>query len=519
MQAIVAGTLHGPLADPENIRGAPDKKKLGNLALDSDGSFGLIVVGENTVTVVTDAGGSIPVCYGWGPDGLAVGTAVHHVAACSGCTTIDKVSAVDFLLNATVCYPYSWYEEVRLVPPGSVCSFGPNRKKETSTYWQPTEPDDVNDPCDVEEWGRRLRAQVSSAVQHGLRGKEKGRLLYSGGSDSRAILSLIPRSFDCRPTTVLDRKNREYRLAKCSASLLGRNLDWVKRPDDYYRSAVRERIDTIGPGRDFQHTHIFGSIADYIEDANVILGGYLSDTIIKTLYVGNSESYPDRPEQLLGPEPDRIKGHFFEEESLSAVSDDILDQVRRRRQAHHKRLKEIRPLTAGNWHRLWPLTHALDFAHYLACQAIGPEVVEPFVFSQTYRLASRMPDTGRVDSRVFRKAFGKEMGLAGFVPTTSGRVPRFGDKIGHEVLRFIRRWRTLKEKIGIEKGDQGPWSPDRLRNSPVRPEEHFSEKECEQLYHRTEQLLKDGESATSFFEGLEHKQAKVRALALGFSST
>jgi hypothetical protein len=32
-------------------------------------------------------------------------------------------------------------------------------------------------------------------------------VLFSGGEDSRAILSLIPNSVDCTPTTVLNRRN------------------------------------------------------------------------------------------------------------------------------------------------------------------------------------------------------------------------------------------------------------------------------------------------------------------------
>jgi asparagine synthetase B (glutamine-hydrolysing) len=516
-KAIVAGSLYGALADPDNLRREPDKEELGSLALDSDGSFGLVVVRENTVTVVTDAGGSIPVYYGKGPKGLAVGTAVHHVASCSGCTTIDEVSVVDYLLNATVCYPYSWYEEIRMAPPGSVCSLDLAGERETSTYWLPTEPDDVNDSCDTKKWGARLRTQVSSAIEHGIRGKETGRLLYSGGSDSRAVLSLIPKSFNCTPTTVLDGKNREYRLAKRSANLLGWNLDWVERPKDYYRSAVRERIDTLGPGRDFQHTHIFGSVARYVEDVDVIMGGYLSDTLFKTQYMKNIQVSPSQPEKLAEPTPGKIKESTFEATEVGDVFRDLVTQVRKRRRSHHQRLKEVRPLTAGNWHRLYPVTNTLAYGSYLACRDIKSEVVEPFFFSQTYQLAAKMPDTGRVDSRVFREAFAGEMGLAGFWPTSSGRIPRFGGTLGHEILRFIKRWRTLKEKVGLETGYQGSWSPNRLRNNPVQPEEHFSKQECELLYHRMRELLKDGESPKGFFEGSEHKQAKVRALALGFS--
>jgi hypothetical protein len=152
----------------------------------------------------------------------------------------------------------------------------------------------------------------------------------------------------------------------------------------------------------------------------------------------------------------------------------------------------------------------------MASRRIETEIVEPFVFSQTYQLAGLIPDTGRVDSRVFCQAFARKMGLAGLWPTSSGRIPRFRGKVGHELLRMIKRWRNLKEQARIETGNQGPWSPDRLRSAPVRPEDHFGEASCILLYDRLQGIL-SGVSARQFFEMSGHRQAQVRALSLGFS--
>lgn len=514
-KTVVAGSLFGPLADVKNIDGK-SKENIGTHAIDSDGSFALAHLQGSAVTVVTDAGGSIPVYYGDGPRGLALGTVVHHVAACSGLTSLDEVSVVDYLLNANVCYPYSWYEQVRLVPPGSVCSFDARGEKTSYTYWEPTEPDDVCDPCDVRKWGERLRKQITNAVELGIQNKKNGRLLYSGGSDSRAILSVVPRSFDCTPTTILDRKNREYRLAKRSANLLGHRLDWIRRPENFYRSGVSDRIDTIGPGRDFQHTHVFGSVASQLERTDVILGGYFSDTILKTLYMSNVERRPDKPEQLSEPMPDTIKERNFMEDISDIFIDRLVEKVQTRREKHHACLKETRPFTAGNWHNLWPASGGLEFGSYMATTRLETEIIEPFVFPQTYKLAAMMPDTARIDSRGFRQAFSEKMGSAGFWPTSSGRIPRFGGKLGHEVMRQIKRWRTLKERLGIEAGYQGSWSPDRLRSAPVRPEDHFDEASCNLLYDRLQGIL-SGVGPRQFFEMSGHRQAQVRSLSLGFS--
>jgi hypothetical protein len=326
----------------------------------------------------------------------------------------------------------------------------------------------------------------------------------------------VPRSFECTPTTILDRKNREYKLAKRSADLLGRRLEWVRRPKDYYRSMVRERIDAIGPGRDFQHTHVLGPLVDHFEKPDVLLGGYLSDTLFKTHYMSNVRKRHDRPEKLVSPEPDTIKETSFSEKGDSFLRHDLVEKALERREAHHECLKEKRPRTAENWHRIWPVTNTLAYGHYVACRKMKTEVIEPFLFSQSYRLAAEMPDMARVDSRGFRRAFAREMNLAGFWPTSSGSIPRCGGRIGHEIMRQIKRWRTLKERLGIEAGYQGSWSPDRLRSAPVRPEDHFDEASCNLLYDRLQGIL-SGVGPRQFFEMSGHRQAQVRALSLGFS--
>lgn len=57
LQAIISGSLFGPLADQENLRGS-DAARLGEHALASDGSFAVAVLRDGHVNIITDAGGS-----------------------------------------------------------------------------------------------------------------------------------------------------------------------------------------------------------------------------------------------------------------------------------------------------------------------------------------------------------------------------------------------------------------------------------------------------------------------------
>lgn len=519
--AVIAGSISGALADAKNVRRV-SREELGRHAKDSDGSFAAAIPKDQSVTVVTDAGGSIPVFYGHGPEGWAVGTRVHDVAVSTGLDTVDRVSAVDFLMNASVCYPYSWYEDVRMVPPGSACTVG-REEMTCHTYWVPEEPADLYKDCDCRPWGRRLRARTKAILHSATAGAERGRVLFSGGTDSRAVLSLMPAEFKCIPTTVLSSKNREYRLAKRSARLLGRELELIQRPENYYRWAIPDRIDRIGPGFDFRHTHLFGPVADQFEDADVVVGGYLADTLFKSHYMSNVARHNTRPDSLLDPCPDEVKpppgdvgGSPLSTTGGAPFQAQLVAAVQERRREHHHRLKEFRPQTAGNWHRLWPLS-TLAYGSYLSSLRMQTKMVEPFLFHENYQLAARMPDAARVDRRAFRAAFADDMGAAGWWPTDSGRIPRLGGYLGNAVRVPIRGTQRLLDALRASDGEQGSWPPFQWGWHNVQVDEHFPEEGTALYQQRLNELMTE-EAAREQFSDDDFIPARLRALTLAFGA-
>ena len=66
----------------------------------------------------TDRAGREPFYYSVDDGRVVAATKAEEVAAETR-SAVDPVSAADFIANATVCYPYSLFEGVRLVPPGA----------------------------------------------------------------------------------------------------------------------------------------------------------------------------------------------------------------------------------------------------------------------------------------------------------------------------------------------------------------------------------------------------------------
>lgn len=375
---------------------------------------------------------------------------------------LDLVSCADFILNGTICWPFTLFEGVHVLPPGADITIT-RGSIDVQHYFLPEETS--KQKPDLNAWGRRLRESVENVLADQLKELRRIKVMFSGGEDSRAVASLVSRDLDVELVTLADGDNREVALARRAAHALGHTFRFVARPEGFYREALRERIRLIGPGLDIAHTHVFGPTAAPFRSADALVGGYAADTLFKTAWMANIRHRRARPDRLDERYPDHPVG-IRSARRASWLSPEIAAAVEERRLQHHRRVQEFRPRSAGNWHTLWPLgAQRVAFAHHLACQSIGPRVVEPFLDDRLYRLAAEMPDELRVDRRAFRAAFARAMGSAGWLPTSSHSVPRLGGQVGHSARSLIARSARMWSKRSRRADDanpveQGPWSRD-----------------------------------------------------------
>ena len=421
------------------------------------------------VRLITDHAGSIPLYYSQQRDRVVAGESSLEVARQLENPSLDPVSVADFLLNRTVCYPYTLFEGVYVAPPGAVTDITPTGVR-SETYFVPAEGDEASEDNALAYWATRLREEVERALLHGISGRGRAKILFSGGEDSRALVSLLPREIECELVTFADGYNREVRLAEKAARALGRPLTFRQRPQGFYRLNLKERARLIGGGFDVRATHVYGELAESVKDAGALVGGYTADALFKSVLMGNVRKGLKQlgPETLEYPYPDypmAVKwacDHPWVKPEVAAAVDE-------RRWTSHRNLKEIRPRSAGNWHFLWPLgCHEPHYAHYLAARQVGPPVVEPFMAPQVYRTAAAMPDQFRVDRIAFRAAFGRGMGPAGWMQTSSGRVPNLGGYPGHWLQLATVAKRRLQDGLftrfarwrGQRRTSQGAWGQD-----------------------------------------------------------
>ncbi|WP_207132058.1 asparagine synthase-related protein [Halorhodospira neutriphila] len=472
---------------------------------------------------MTDHTGSVPLYYAQDRDQVITGKTPLEVAVKMASPGLDPVSAADFLLNGTVCYPYTLFKDVYLAPPGAVTDVTPNGIH-SEFYYQPEEQ------CSNQStayWGAQLREKVQQALQKGLEGKKQVKALFSGGEDSRAVVSLLPEGSECELVTFADELNREVRLAERAARALGRPLVFIQRPYKFYQRDIQSRVYAIGGISEIRQTHVWGRLAQPLKDADAVIGGYVADSLFKSEKMGNVKRSRKRltPETMESSSAEQPLG-IEKAIRQSWINQSVAAAVDERHLAHHERIREFRPVTAANWHRLWPWgSQARSYAHYMACHLACPAVVEPFISPQVYRLAASMPEQLRVDRKAFRAAFAPAMGKAGWLPTTSGHIPRLGGYIGHwvELGTVTSRYgRDLAANVtaqirGRIPRSQGPWGANRDL-PPQEIAERLTASQRDQMRELLDVILTPAE-AKAFFKpdhGVTSARVRTRALQIAY---
>ncbi len=440
----------------------------------------------NTARLVTDHSGSRPLYYAQQQGQVLSGLTPLSVARKMAAPKLDPVSVADFLVNGTVCYPYTLFEGVYAAPPGAVTDVTAE-KVTSSVYYRPVE-EEIRAPLEV--WGEWLRERAQEALLTGIEGKQNIKVMFSGGEDSRAVVSLIPRDIPCELVTFADWRNREVKLAERAAAALQRPLVFVQRPDGFYRADIQERVHAIGGVFDIRHTHVWGALAEPFKVADAVVGGYAADSLFKSAWMGNVQKSRKR----LGPERMIAEGYEDPTGIESAVGKEWINQavgaaVDERRMAHHEYIKEFRPLTAGNWHTLWPLgSQRITYSHHLATRLACSCVVEPFLSPQAYSLAAKMSEELKVDRKAFRQAFMPLMGKAGWLPTSSGHIPKLGGHVGRWVEMAMIASRRGRDRmvlasapmLGRKTVGQGAWNKDH-HGFPLKLEQQISPIQLEQI--------------------------------------
>lgn len=423
---------------------------------DLSGPFAVLVLDKATgmLEVVSDLMNFIPLFEAECDGRMIVGSHVDTVAQAVGCQDqLDAVSVADFMLNGYVTYPYTFYQTVRQLQPASVhrrSSMFPAAGVDTF-YWTPEERTEY---AGVEHAASELVTALRTYVQAVTEGMPKVGVFLSGGEDSRMVLSLLPSHCERDAFVFLDGMNREGRVARRVAARLGARFRYHGRSPTHYLEVLPACADLVGSGAEFAHAHTFSyhrtaSLTRY----DAVFGGFCSDALLKGARIRKMKL----PHSLrfLPQMKDRGFSHtgVCEQEFIRPAIRTALEQ---RRAAHQEWISRFRPQSAEEWFELWPITMNFNSPNISANRRLFRSY-EPFMSNRVVKLAASVPQEWKLNRRLFQRAARAVLTRTRHTFHADGWLPTYPWYVNTLLQGSILASRLLRRRIGLIRGNQGPW--------------------------------------------------------------
>lgn len=395
-------------------------------ALDLSGPFSILIIDkyESSVRCITDHMLYVPVYTGKSPNATILGTHVDAVATQAGRrTSYDAAGVADFVLHGIVTHPYTIYDGVTQLEPGAIHTFsGSNgrlmQNRPTDTYWLPHEH--TNFPT-IRHAAEELRLAVRTYINRVTDNMETAGVFLSGGEDSRAIAAALPPHVEKLGYLFVDRHNREAKVAKAVAAVLGVDLEIVHRHPEHYIHILGAATALVGGGHQFGHAHSLGfSSMLNMSALPAVFGGYISDSLLK----GASARYSRAAKRLPFAPRMPLRGEDVTNPiKCSHFSDDILEELNTRRSSHFLRILRFRnPDFAQEWFTLWPMTMRIGIPNVHVNRRLFASY-EPFLSLDVLRIATTVPIHWKTNRRLFWLAMRQHLSRTASVPHADGGWP------------------------------------------------------------------------------------------------
>lgn len=421
---------------------------------DLSGPFVVLIVDKKTseITFITDLMSFIPVYYYSDATNIVLGT---HVDALAKTTQqnhlLDHVSLVDFVLHGIVTFPYTSYKNIKQVLPGSTHTIERESiKLSTENYWLPLEKSKYKS---INEASADLRKNLQMFINKITNETNNIAQFISGGEDSRTLSGLL-KDYQRNAFIFIDEMNREGEIAKKVANIYGAQIKVSTRSKLHYLDILPNCSDLVGSGSQYHHAHTYGfHNSCKLNSYDAVFGGLYSDALLKGKAIKKKKQpryFPFLPATKSDNQAreNMPKSHLFQQ--------DVLEEIRLRRQTHLNELKKIREKTAEEWFGLYPVTMNASVPNIHANRRLFCSY-EPFMSSEIIKMSACIPQEWKLNRRLFYRTVKPYLKASKWVLHGDGWFPSQPWYINNFVHFSTRIHRKVAKKLGRLKGNQGPW--------------------------------------------------------------
>ena len=417
----------------------------------------------------TDQAGALPV-YTCERGGLPVwGSHPDILAALTGETSrLDTVSLAEFILASTVTPPFTYYERIRAVEPGSLIAFDLAEKRQTSRrYFTLTFQGDPQTPEDA------LVDDLAVAWRQAVQRRTLPRLgsitvALSGGLDSRLILAAMNQPERALAFTCYDAPNRELQTARAIAQAVGTTFLPLQRSPDYYGENAEAGVRISGGMGTFANNHFLGVLERLqAEGMQVMLTGCYCDYLFKALPLNRHIQRWSGRETVA---PFAHEFYFSRWTPDTPLTEQVLQRWEDRFPSALRERQDDAALFEIEARRTFPLCYEGDNQQRLVPQRLTGWC-PPLVDLELLRVYQRIPPSLKLNRRIFLKTTRRLLAgsPAGQVPdanTGAGlNASPLGEMLSSNWLRLRRRLSDLQRSLASD----GSW-PDwhyYYRHSPT----------------------------------------------------
>jgi hypothetical protein len=417
-----------------------------------DGGFIVFVVehATGTVRLFTDRFNFFPLFRATHADGaLVFGTHPDAVAHAAGIShRVDLVSVADLVANLTCTFPFTAYDGVQQLDPGSVHELTRSRPAATArAYWLPREQNSFRS---LHEAANELRRGFCASVAASCSGIDRVGVLLSGGEDSRAVLAAVPPATAAGAFIYAEWESREVRIARAAAGAYGATLRVGLRAADHYTAGFERTASLVGSNHLFMDVHGYGLHERLGLDAlPLVLGGLSADSLLKATYS------PRRPHAFMSPRLPNLRA-------------ELLREVDVRRNGFRQRLLELRPDSADEWLQLWPFSMRKHGGNVDGNRRLF-RVHEAYHATAVLNVAAAAPASWKRHRRLYHRALRPLFARSMLIPHAEYRFPyynRIGNALLLPALAVARAVRALAtSEIRARHRPWPKWSS--LINSPM----------------------------------------------------
>jgi asparagine synthetase B (glutamine-hydrolysing) len=431
---------------------------------DLSGPFAICIINKQSheALFVTDLMSFIPLYQYKDIDNVVISSHSDALAKSTNqVNKIDIVSRIDFILHGVITYPYTVYKNIQQMAPASEHHFISNKNEIVQkSYWQPIEKPY---PHSISQAAKDLRKAITTDINKVISQTKNIAQFISGGEDSRTISSLLSSIPNRDAFIFLDQMNREGKVAEKAAKAYGAKFRLSTRDRLHYLNIIPDCSDLIGEGAQYFHAHTFGFHKKCnLEQYDAVFGGLFSDALLKGARikkVRGSTRFPFIPQ---------IKNTMYSPAKLiknDLIKEAILGELNYRRKAHYEYVKSIRPTTAEEWFELWPSSMNMNIPNLHANRRLFRSY-EPFMSKEIVKISAIVPQKWKMNRRLFHKFAKPYLKQTKWLLHSEGKLPYASWYINVPILFFFWVGQEIGKKIGLIKGNQGPWASwDTLLNS------------------------------------------------------